>query len=259
MRRPGLVLSALPILLAAVVAQVKPEPAKADPPLQMMTYQMVLFKQAPKREAAPGQQRDSEDKLIGHLANLARLNRERIAVIYGPFNGDDPGAVSMKGLVGLAILDVPDADAARKQFASDPYVQAGDTVLEVKPWFGPKGWFKPPAQPAASDPNKVDVEPFIFGVLVRGPAAKSREPVHTQAQREEIQKGHLAYMAELNKQGKLLAAGPFMEDGDWRGIVVYRVATVADAQALAADDPAVRAGRLTLEARPWMTLRGILP
>ena len=131
-------------------------------------------------------------------------------------------------------------------------------VLEVKPWLGPKGWFAPPTQPAASDPNKMDIEPLIFGVLMRGPAAKAQPPVHTEAQRQEIQKGHLAYMGELNKQGKLVAAGPFMDDGEWRGIVIYRVADVKEAQALAAGDPAVKAGRLVIEARPWMTLKGIL-
>jgi len=82
--------------------------------------------------------------------------------------------------------------------------------------------------------------------------------VHTMEQRQELQKGHLAYMAELNKQGKLVMAGPFMEDGDWRGIVVYRVGSVAEAQALAANDPSVKAGRLAIEARSWTTLKGIL-
>ena len=75
---------------------------------------------------------------------------------------------------------------------------------------------------------------------------------------EEIQKGHLAYMAALDKQGKLVMAGPFLDDAPARGIVVYRVKDVAAATALAADDPAVKAGRLFLEAYPWMTFKGIL-
>ncbi|HUQ95525.1 MAG TPA: YciI family protein, partial [Bryobacteraceae bacterium] len=66
-----------------------------------------------------------------------------------------------------------------------------------------------------------------------------------------------------HKQGKLVMAGPFMpgpsgDAGDWRGIVVYRVGSVAEAQQLAANDPAAKAGRLAIEARPWMTLKGIL-
>lgn len=256
-----LLLTALVVGQCSIPAQQIAKPAAPPPaaeaPLQMMTYQMVLFREAPKaKTAAKG---DSEDKILGHLANLARLNRARIAVLYGPFNGDaQPAASRLQGLAGIAILDVKDAAAAKAEFATDPFVAAGDVVLEVKPWLGPKGWFAAPAQPAASEPNKMDIEPFVFGVLVRGPAAKATPPVHMDAERQEIQKGHLAYMGELNKQGKLVAAGPFMEDGDWRGIVIYRVAGVAEAQQLAAADPAVKAGRLALEARPWMTLRGVL-
>jgi hypothetical protein len=49
-----------------------------------------------------------------------------------------------------------------------------------------------------------------------------------------------------------------MDDTPSRGIVIYRVDTVAQAQELAAGDPAVKAGRLKLEARPWMTFKGML-
>ena len=65
-------------------------------------------------------------------------------------------------------------------------------------------------------------------------------------------------MTELHKQGKLIAAGPFMENGEMRGVVVYRVATVAEARELAAGDPAVEAGRLVIDAHPWMTFKGML-
>jgi hypothetical protein len=54
-----------------------------------------------------------------------------------------------------------------------------------------------------------------------------------------------------------LRAG-FLDDTASRGIVIYRVRDVAEAMALAADDPVVKAGRLVLEAYPWMTLREIL-
>jgi uncharacterized protein len=70
--------------------------------------------------------------------------------------------------------------------------------------------------------------------------------------------GHLAYMESLHAQGKLVAAGPFGDEGPARGIVIYRVKDVAEAKALAAEDPAVKAGRLVLDAWPWMTLKGIL-
>jgi uncharacterized protein len=65
-------------------------------------------------------------------------------------------------------------------------------------------------------------------------------------------------METLHAQGKLPVAGPFADDGPARGVVVYRVKDVAEAKALAAQDPAVKAGRLVLEAYPWMTFKGIL-
>jgi uncharacterized protein YciI len=73
-----------------------------------------------------------------------------------------------------------------------------------------------------------------------------------------MQKQHLAYMDVLHQQGKLVLAGPFLDDSEWRGVVVYRVAGVEEAKQLAAGDPAVKAGRLAIDARPWMTLKGIL-
>jgi len=266
------------LLLATFTAfaQNPPAPAaqseakKPDAPPQMMTYQMVLFRQAPPKPAstsmpcappAPAPKADSassQAKMRGHLANLARRNAERVNLIYGPFTAEEATAPTLKDLAGFAIVDAPDAAAALKLFADDPFVRDGDMVLEVKKWLGPRGWFAPPAKPAADDPAQMEMEPLIFGILVRGPAGKNPPPEHTPERRQEIQRGHLAYMDELYKQGKLIMAGPFMEDGDWRGIVVYRVASVAEAQTLAANDPAVKAGRLVLEARPWMTLKGIL-
>jgi uncharacterized protein YciI len=179
-----------------------------------------------------------------HLEYLRKLNAERKNLLYGPYtDGGDP--------VGLAVFDVPDAEAARTLMASDPYVKSGALRIEVKPWMGPKGWFKAPPVDDPTQPGAL--EPFIFGILVRGP--NRSQP---QAEAEEIQKGHLAYMDSLYREGKLPMAGPFFEDGDWRGVVVYRVKTVEDARELAAGDPAVKAGRLKIEVRPWMTLRGIL-
>jgi hypothetical protein len=50
-----------------------------------------------------------------------------------------------------------------------------------------------------------------------------------------------------------------MDDGDYRGIFVYRVASAKDAEALAATDPAVKAGRLKVLIHPWMVPKGVFP
>ena len=97
------------------------------------------------------------------------------------------------------------------------------------------------------------MERLVLGFLVRGP-----NTTQDKAAAAEIQKGHLAYMDSLHKRGMLVMAGPFMDNAPARGIVVYRVKDIAEAKALAADDPAVKAGRLVIEALPWMTFKGIL-
>ena len=213
-----------------------------DTPVQMMTYQLVLLKQGPAQPpSAPAALKQMQE---GHLARLADLNKKRINVIYGPILIEDT-------LRGVAILDVPSAEAARAHFADDPFVKAGVMTVEVHPWMGPKGWFGEPASHDVTNP--ANLEPLIFGVLERG-----LNTTHDKATAEEIQKGHLAYMDSLYKQGKLVMAGPLGDDGLMRGLVVYRVKDVPEAKALAENDPAVKAGRLVLHAYPWLTFKGIL-
>ena len=58
---------------------------------------------------------------------------------------------------------------------------------------------------------------------------------------------------------KLVIAGPMGDDGDLRGIFIFRVPTLEEAQALVASDPAVKAGRLAGEIHPWWIEKGMLP
>jgi uncharacterized protein YciI len=216
-------------------------PPAGEARLEMVTYQMVFLRAGsasePEGPAAEAMQK-------AHLARLAELNRQRLNLLYGPFldNGD---------LRGIAILDVKDAAEAKRLMADDPFIKAGVMVAEVRPWMGPKGWFKDPPDRDVTHPGAL--EPLVFGFLVSGPNRSQ-----TPAEAEDIQKGHLAYMERLHGQGKLIAAGPFLDEGDARGIVIYRVANVDEARQLAAGDPAVKAGRLAIDAHPWMTLKGIL-
>ena len=77
---------------------------------------------------------------------------------------------------------------------------------------------------------------------------------------ERIQRAHLAHLFALEAVGRLRLFGPVLDAGDLRGIGVVTVPTRAEAEALVADDPAVRSGRLLLEIRPWFTLpAGALP
>ena len=77
-----------------------------------------------------------------------------------------------------------------------------------------------------------------------------------EEQAMEIQKAHLAHQDVLADKGLLLVAGPFGGDGDKRGILIFDVGTVAEAEPLVKDDPAVKAGRLNYELLEWWTMKG---
>ncbi len=107
------------------------------------------------------------------------------------------------------------------------------------------------AHPAPADPMP-NMTTYYFGLITRGPNAGTG----TAEEREKIQAGHMANINRLAKEGKLLVAGPFMDNGVWRGIFIFKCASLAEAQALAATDPAVQAGRLVVEIHPWLTMKG---
>jgi len=71
-----------------------------------------------------------------------------------------------------------------------------------------------------------------------------------------IQKAHMASIDSLAQIGKVVMAGPFGDDGDVRGILIYDVETQQEAEILAAGDPAVKAGSLILEVHPWWAAKG---
>lgn len=73
---------------------------------------------------------------------------------------------------------------------------------------------------------------------------------------EVIQAAHLRHMFTLRGRGQLILFGPIQDVDPLRGIGVLTVATRAEAEALMADDPAVRAGRLVADVRPWFTMPG---
>jgi uncharacterized protein YciI len=72
-----------------------------------------------------------------------------------------------------------------------------------------------------------------------------------------LQKAHLQNIERLAEIGKLVMAGPFLDDGEIRGIYIFNVETREEAEKLTKTDPAIRAGRLEMELHPWYGSAGI--
>ncbi|MFW0738076.1 YciI family protein [Flavobacterium sp. T12S277] len=95
--------------------------------------------------------------------------------------------------------------------------------------------------------DEYGMKKYVFCLLKSGS--------NTTASKEESKKlfeGHMANIGKLAKEGKLVVAGPFMKnDRNYRGIYIFNVATVEEAKALVATDPAIQANLLEAELTPW--------
>jgi uncharacterized protein YciI len=87
---------------------------------------------------------------------------------------------------------------------------------------------------------------YVMALLRRGP----NRPADPQ-KAQELQAAHMKNIGRMAAEGKLVLAGPFLDDGELRGIYVFSVATLAEAEALTNTDPAVKAGSLVMELKKW--------
>jgi uncharacterized protein len=67
----------------------------------------------------------------------------------------------------------------------------------------------------------------------------------------KIQEDHLANITRLFNEKKMVMAGPFLDEGMYKGIFLFDVATEAEVRQLLQTDPAIKAGRLGYEIHPW--------
>jgi uncharacterized protein YciI len=87
---------------------------------------------------------------------------------------------------------------------------------------------------------------YVMAFLKAGPN-RDRSPEESAA----LQKAHLENITRLAEAGKLSLAGPFLDGGALRGIYIFNVETIEEAEALTKTDPAIQAGSLIMELKPW--------
>jgi uncharacterized protein len=87
---------------------------------------------------------------------------------------------------------------------------------------------------------------YVMAFLKTGP---NRD--HDSATAAQLQRAHLDNIFRLADEGMLVLAGPFLDQGEIRGIYVFNVKTIEEAAALTSTDPAIQAGRLVMELHPW--------
>jgi uncharacterized protein YciI len=219
--------------VVAVQAQQKTEAES-----KLVEFHMALMKKGPKwsSEQTPEMQKLRQE----HLAYFEELFKTGKVVLGGPF--EDDGEVR-----GIGVFRAGNADEAKTLAEGDPRVKAGFFVIEMHPWWSEEVMKK------ASLPLKWSKA--YLGFLTRG----ARWTAEKTPETAELQKAHLANIYKLAEMKKLVVAGPFGDNGQLRGIFVFKVASLEEAKVLSATDPSVQAGRLAIEVRPWLVPEGVLP
>lgn len=228
-------------LLTVLVLLLAISPAvlsQQEPAHKLVEFHMALLKHGPKWTA----EENAETKRLHeeHVKYVTSLLDSGQAIIAGPIT--DGGEID-----GVFVFRAKSAAEAKAWAEADPTVAAGFRLAEMHPWWS-EDIFRKRSQP-------MKLVPTYLALLTRG---EKWTPEKTPAT-EEIQKGHMANINRLADMKKLVAAGPFGDDGLLRGIFVFRVASLDEAKALTATDPAIQAGRLAMDIHQWMVPEGILP
>lgn len=108
---------------------------------------------------------------------------------------------------------------------------------------------------------------IIFGLLMVSQLVLAQEKQYTivflnkktdnekisPEETKKIMDGHMANMARLSKEGKLLAAGPFDGGG---GIFIMKSTSVSEVEQWISTDPGVQAQRWDIEILPYLPRHG---
>ena len=223
-------LLALILLFCSIgLAQTGPAPQNQAPPFELDTFYLAIMHRADGFD--PDKSRQA---LANEYAYWQAIADKDDLILAGPIhnNQDD--------LVAVMIYRSATPEEAAKIAQGAPEVSAHLWKTEVHPWMTKKGVLKPI--------RKCDfTTTYYLGLLVRGPKFSPED----SPERQKIQAGHMANIQRLSDMGKLVAAGPFAEDIELRGIFVFRTGSMDEAFQLTNTDPAVQAGRLAIRLYAW--------
>jgi uncharacterized protein YciI len=240
MKMRSLLTITLGIVLCGSVVNAQEHKQAETPESKLLQFQMALLKRGPKWSPEPSRERmQMRQRHVAHIRSMIESNKLMIA---GAIQDDNE-------LIEVHIFRTKSAEEVTAWLNQDPAIVAGYLVPELHPWWSEDVM----KQATIASPPKLTTAYLAF--LTRGDKWTAEKTPVTEA----IQKAHLENIQKLANMKKLVVAGPFGDDGRLRGVFVFKVATIDEARALAATDPAVQAGRLALQIHPWVVPEGILP
>jgi uncharacterized protein YciI len=150
--------------------------------------------------------------------------------------------IVLPGLLSLLLTTSCSSPDGEPRIVIDSVVEKTmepDLLSKEKPEFDS-------ALAASVGADKYGMKQYVIAFLKKGP--KRDQDSATAA---DLQKKHLENIIRMADEGMVVFAGPFMDDGDLRGMYIFNVTTIEEAKALTETDPAVQAGRLEMELHPW--------
>ena len=227
------------LLLAGLLFAQGQTPKEPAPAPKMKTYQFVMLRKgAPVAMTAEVSQKAMQE----HLQGLERLwLKEGKAVLLGPFTDDGD-------IRGIVVLDTS-AEEAKRLMDEDPFVKIGAMKADIRPLMAADGYLRKPLK-------FMDLVGYTVGFYKR-PAGVL--PKLDPEEGKKLMAAHLANNDKMWKEGALVWAGPFLDNTNIRGLLIFRITDQEKIKALIAEDPLVKLGRLEAELHPAMTARGALP
>lgn len=95
--------------------------------------------------------------------------------------------------------------------------------------------------------DQYGMKQYVITFLKIGP-----NRVLDSAETYNLQVGHMENIGKMADAGQLVLVGPFMGNGEIRGIYIFNVTTVEEAKELTEIDPAIKAGSLVMDLLPGM-------
>ncbi len=95
--------------------------------------------------------------------------------------------------------------------------------------------------------DECGMKKYVFCILKTGPAN-----ITDKATKDSLFAGHMKNISRIADEGKLAIAGPFMKnERNYRGIYIFNVPTIEEAEKLTHTDPAIKTVISIVELTEW--------
>lgn len=151
----------------------------------------------------------------------------------------------LRAVIATALLSFAMGGAAAPQAAPAP-------AAEPTP-AAPKSAFDPDlAKRTGADAR--GMRNYILVLLKTGP-----KRVPDGAARDAMFAAHMANINRLANEGKLIMAGPFVQDDSgWRGLYVFNAESIDEARPWVESDPVIKEGEMVAEYHRWYASAGLM-